>query len=75
MGVKRKRKRKEKKQSCACHAWVNFAKRAAYMLIVLFVAAILVANFGGESFSMMSFVKDAAGALAEAAGEAFGENG
>jgi hypothetical protein len=71
MGVKRKRG----KERCACRAWVNFARRAAYMLVVLFVAAVLVANFGGESFSMLGFVKDAAGALAEAAGEAFGENG
>lgn len=70
-----KRKTRKKKEVCACSAWVNFAKRAAYMLIVLFVAAVLVANFGGESFSMLGFVKDAAGALAEAAGEAFGEGG
>lgn len=69
MGVKRKKER------CACRAWVDFLRRAAYMLAVLFVAAILVANFGGESFSMLGFVKDAAGALAEAAGEAFGERG
>ncbi len=66
---------KRRKRACRCEAFVNFLRRAAYMLIVLFVAAVLVANFGGESFSMLNFVKDAAGALAEAAGEAFGENG
>ncbi len=66
---------KRRKRTCRCEAFVNFLRRAAYMLIVLFVAAVLVANFGGESFSMLGFVKDAAGALAEAAGEAFGENG
>lgn len=74
MGVKRKRKMK-RAETCRCSAWVNFARRALYMLVVLFIAALLVANFGGESFSMMSFVKDAAGSLAEAAGEAFGEQG
>mgnify|MGYP001563846331 CR=1 FL=1 len=70
MGAKRKRK-----ERCACRAWVDFARRAAYMLVVLFAAAILVANLGGESFSLLGFVKDAASALAEAAGEAFGEKG
>lgn len=66
---------KRRKRACRCEAFVNFLRRAAYMLVVLFVAAVLVANLGGESFSALSFVKDAASALAEAAGEAFGEKG
>lgn len=70
----RKSKRKEKKH-CRCHAWIDFARRAAYMVFVLFVAAILIAAVGGESFSALGFVKEAASALAEAAGDAFGERG
>ena len=67
------KRRKAWKRDCRREAFVNFLRRAAYMLVVLFAAAVLVANFGGESFSLLGFVKDAAGALAEAAGEAFGE--
>lgn len=66
---------KRRKRACRCEAFVNFLRRALYMLLVLFVAAILIAQLGGESFSALGFVKDAAAALAEAAGEAFGEQG
>lgn len=72
--VKKHRKQK-KEHHCRCHAWIDFGRRALYMLLVLFVAAILVTAIGGESFSAMGFVKEAASALAEAAGEAFGERG
>lgn len=44
------------------------------MLLVLFVAAVLIAQLGHESFSALGFVKEAAGSLAEAAGEAFGDS-
>jgi len=66
---------RKRKEHCPCRAWVDFFRRAAYMLVVLFVAAILIAAVGGESFSALGFVKEAAASLAEAAGEAFGERG
>lgn len=62
-------------KACRCEAFVNFLRRAAWMLAVLFVAAILIAQLGGESFSALGFVKEAAASLAEAAGEAFGDRG
>lgn len=73
--MRRKTRKNEHKHHCRCRAIWNFAKRAAYMLAVLFVAALLISSFGGESFKMMDFVKEAASTLAEAAGEAFGEGG
>lgn len=66
-------KRKQKKLKCRCHAWIVFLKRAAYMLVILFVAAVLICAVGGESFSVLGFVKEAATALADAAADAFGE--
>lgn len=66
--------RKVKKKHCRCEAVWNFLKRAGYMLVVLFVAAVLISAVGGESFSALGFVKEAAASLAEAAGDAFGDS-
>ena len=59
-----KRRNRKQVRACRSEAFYNFLRRAAYMLVVLFVAAVLIANLGGESFSALSFVKDAAAALA-----------
>lgn len=56
-------------------AWINFAKRAAILLAVLFLAAGLLGAVGWESVSALGIVKEAASALAEAAADAFGDSG
>lgn len=62
-----KRKAKTRKE-----CWWVFAKRAAIMLAVIFLAAGLLAAVGWEAVTTTGLVKEAFTALADAAADAFG---
>lgn len=66
--------RKARDKSARRKAWLTFAKRAAIMLAVIFVAAGLLAAVGWESVSALGIIKEAAQALADAAADAFGDS-
>jgi hypothetical protein len=68
------KKRKAGEKVSRHKRWATFAKRAAIMLVVIFVAAGLLAAVGWESVSALGIVKEAAQALADAAADAFGDS-